>query len=172
VVDETHTGMGRLGRVWGMERLELDRPPDAVVQGAAAQLGGVWVSDRYYVDAPLQLISTWDGDEVSLIRAGLLWDALASERTWERAVTMGDYLKVRLRDAGLLRVRGAGLMVAGDLPDGATRDRVRRAALMAGVLVDADGERGIRLTPPLNLRRAEACEAMDALARALAGRQG
>jgi acetylornithine/succinyldiaminopimelate/putrescine aminotransferase len=33
------------------------------------QLGHVFVDDHYFVEKPLTLISTWDGDEISMTRA-------------------------------------------------------------------------------------------------------
>jgi diaminobutyrate-2-oxoglutarate transaminase len=164
VVDETVTAFGRCGTRWGVERFGWERPADVVIQGFAGQLGGVWVSDRYYVSKPLQLISTWDGDEVSLLRADLWWDAVDAGRLWEHAARVGARVRERLAGMGFVAVRGVGLLIAADLADARARDVVVDAALRAGVLLGRAGERGVLIAPPVNLTRRQAEDAMDRLA--------
>lgn len=42
--------------------------PDALVFYGGGQLGHTLVNDRYFIKQPLQMISTWDGDELSALR--------------------------------------------------------------------------------------------------------
>lgn len=42
--------------------------PDLLTMFAGGQVGHVLVNDKYYLDKPLMLISTWDGDELSCLR--------------------------------------------------------------------------------------------------------
>jgi acyl-CoA reductase-like NAD-dependent aldehyde dehydrogenase/4-aminobutyrate aminotransferase-like enzyme/GNAT superfamily N-acetyltransferase len=42
--------------------------PNLVLWYAGAQLGHLFTDDQYYVSKPLTLISTWDGDEISIRR--------------------------------------------------------------------------------------------------------
>jgi 4-aminobutyrate aminotransferase-like enzyme len=42
--------------------------PDLLTMFAGGQIGHVLTNDRYYLDKPLMLISTWDGDELSCLR--------------------------------------------------------------------------------------------------------
>jgi len=69
VLVETAAGYYRSGAgAWGVDSLPDSVRPDLVLWYAGGQLGHVFVNDRYYVAKPLMLISTWDGDEVSIIR--------------------------------------------------------------------------------------------------------
>jgi len=53
---------------WGVDSLPASCVPDMVLWYPGGQLGHIFVGDRYYIDTPLTLISTWDGDELSVIR--------------------------------------------------------------------------------------------------------
>ena len=75
VLIETTTGFGRTGTGrWYAERLEGHA--DLVLWWAGGQIGHVFAHDRVFVSEPLQLISTWDGDELSATR--LLWQLYAT----------------------------------------------------------------------------------------------
>ncbi|MEZ4452789.1 MAG: aminotransferase class III-fold pyridoxal phosphate-dependent enzyme [Nannocystaceae bacterium] len=71
VLVETASGGYRSGggAAWGVDHLPAEVVPDLVLWYGGGQLGHVFVGDRYYVDRPGALVSTWDGDEVSMIRA-------------------------------------------------------------------------------------------------------
>jgi acyl-CoA reductase-like NAD-dependent aldehyde dehydrogenase/4-aminobutyrate aminotransferase-like enzyme len=48
---------------------QLSVKANMVLWYTGGQLGHVFVDDKYYTDKPLTLISTWDGDEISVARA-------------------------------------------------------------------------------------------------------
>ena len=67
VMDETSTGFARSGHgFWRSDQGPFQ--PDVITCFAGGQLGHVFVSEQYFLAKPLQLISTWDGDEVSALR--------------------------------------------------------------------------------------------------------
>ena len=69
VLVESASGLYRSGAgAWGVDALPADVVPDMVLWSAGGQLGHVFVGDRYWVDKPLTLISTWDGDELCVVR--------------------------------------------------------------------------------------------------------
>lgn len=69
VVAETTTGAYRNGHAaWAVDTWADGIYPDMVLWYPGGQLGHIFVNDRYYISKPLMLISTWDGDELSLIR--------------------------------------------------------------------------------------------------------
>lgn len=69
VVVETASGLYRSGAgAWGLDALPVEFVPDLVLWYPGGQLGHVFAGDRYWIGKPLTLISTWDGDEVSVIR--------------------------------------------------------------------------------------------------------
>ncbi|MFN3202165.1 MAG: aminotransferase class III-fold pyridoxal phosphate-dependent enzyme [Bradymonadia bacterium] len=67
VLVETTTGMGRNGKdLWWLDSVKGD--PDVVLWWSGGQIGHIFSNDRWYVEKPLTLISTWDGDELSATR--------------------------------------------------------------------------------------------------------
>lgn len=69
VMVETASGLYRGGAgPWGVDGLPASVVPDMVLWSAGGQLGHVFVSDALWVGKPLTLISTWDGDELCVIR--------------------------------------------------------------------------------------------------------
>nr|WP_255216132.1 aminotransferase class III-fold pyridoxal phosphate-dependent enzyme [Pseudenhygromyxa sp. WMMC2535] len=69
VVVETATGGYRSGAgPWGLDALPKAFLPNMVLWYPGGQLGQIFVDSRWWIGAPLQLISTWDGDELSMIR--------------------------------------------------------------------------------------------------------
>jgi len=66
---ETASGGYRCGPgPWACNNLPPSVVPDMVLWYPGGQLGNIFVNDRYWVGKPLTLISTWDGDEVSMMR--------------------------------------------------------------------------------------------------------
>ena len=47
----------------------MDKAPDAMMAYLGGQISIVNISKTYFIDKPLMLISTWDGDEHSLAHA-------------------------------------------------------------------------------------------------------
>ncbi|MFZ6183063.1 aminotransferase class III-fold pyridoxal phosphate-dependent enzyme [Nannocystis pusilla] len=70
VLVETASGCYRGGSsAWGVDALPADVVPDMVLWYPGGQIGHIFVGDRYFIKKPLVLISTWDGDELSAVRA-------------------------------------------------------------------------------------------------------
>jgi 4-aminobutyrate aminotransferase-like enzyme len=171
VVSETASGLFRMGQgMWATERLPCR--PDVVLWYAGGQLGHVFASDRYYLPKPLQLISTWDGDELSMRR--MLWTlrALRVEPVRERAEAfrhmlelVWDQLEARcgLDGEGLY----AGVDVGAGHVDGVLSEllarRVRAGRGVAGRVV---------LSPPLTIGDRELLRVQAALLGALRSIRG
>ncbi|MEI6805944.1 MAG: aminotransferase class III-fold pyridoxal phosphate-dependent enzyme, partial [Myxococcaceae bacterium] len=64
---ETASGLGRNGESLFMSDT-LSVQPNMVWWYSGAQLGHIFVDDTHYASKPLTLISTWDGDEISMRR--------------------------------------------------------------------------------------------------------
>jgi succinylglutamate-semialdehyde dehydrogenase len=64
---ETASGLGRNGESLFMSDT-LKVQPNMVWWYSGAQLGHVFVDEKHYAEKPLTLISTWDGDEISMRR--------------------------------------------------------------------------------------------------------
>lgn len=68
VAIETASSLGRAGdTLFAVDQWR--RKPNVVLWYTGGQLGHIFADDAHYVPKPLTLISTWDGDEISIIRA-------------------------------------------------------------------------------------------------------
>lgn len=68
-VVETASGGYRSGAgAWGLDALSVDFVPNVVLWYPGGQLGQIFIDSKWWIGTPLMLISTWDGDELSLIR--------------------------------------------------------------------------------------------------------
>ncbi|MCA9507740.1 MAG: aminotransferase class III-fold pyridoxal phosphate-dependent enzyme, partial [Myxococcales bacterium] len=65
---ETTSSLGRSGKTLFLSD-SLSVKANMVWWYTGGQLGHVFVDDNYFVEKPLTLISTWDGDEISINRA-------------------------------------------------------------------------------------------------------
>lgn len=147
VLLETTTGGYRSGRgMWRADTLPV--AADALVFHPGGQLGLGFVSDRYYVDRKLTLISTWDGDELALTR--LVWELRAARQLpiTQRAAE----LRKALQPLG--EVHGEGLFLA---VEHVQCEVIARRLLERGLKVGLGqgDERGLRVVPALNVTNDE-----------------
>jgi L-lysine 6-transaminase len=180
IVDEVQTGMGTTGTPWAYQQLGLE--PDIVAFSKKVQLGGIMagrrvddVADNVFVVSG-RINSTWGGGLVDMVRSTRILEHVESEGLIEAAGPKGRHFVDRLHKVAeqhgdgsvLTNVRGRGLMVAVDLPDGGTRDSV--LAWLRDeehVLALPCGGRTIRFRPALSVTEDEIDEATDALDRAV-----
>ncbi|MFO0749908.1 MAG: aldehyde dehydrogenase family protein [Myxococcota bacterium] len=119
----------------------LPAPVDAVVWYPGGQLGLGFVADKYYVPEKLTLISTWDGDELSLTR--LVWE-LRAARNLPLAVR-AEALRKALAPLG--EAQGEGLFLTIEHPQA---ESLQRRLIERGVRLGLE-ERQLRVCPPLNI---------------------
>jgi acetylornithine/succinyldiaminopimelate/putrescine aminotransferase len=119
--------------------------PDLLTMFGGGQIGHVLCNDRYYLDKPLMLISTWDGDELSCLRLREQLRVLRAYRDDPRLYEI-DRLVGEAGDT----YRGSGLLYR------------RHFSLPASPTLDGQGQ---LMLPPLN----RLTEGWDALTSALAG---
>ncbi|MFW6050039.1 MAG: aminotransferase class III-fold pyridoxal phosphate-dependent enzyme [Myxococcota bacterium] len=88
--------------------------PDALLWWGGGQVGFVHLADRWHVPKPLTLVSTWDGDELSLVRvhhqlrAARGLDVASRAEALDRALTPVVEAGLAVRGCGLYRVIDAG----------------------------------------------------------------
>ncbi|MCB9733520.1 MAG: aldehyde dehydrogenase family protein [Deltaproteobacteria bacterium] len=154
LIENTTAGY-RGGR--GMWRADtLPHPADAVLWFPGGQLGLGFVSDRYHVAEKLTLISTWAGDEVSLVR--LLWELRVLRRL--PVAARAAELAAALEPLGGA-VSGDGLYRVVTTPNAA---RIHRQLADRGIAVGLLDEQRLRFAPALNVSREE-LERLAAAAR-------
>jgi L-lysine 6-transaminase len=178
IMDEVQTGVGTTGSAWTYQQLGLE--PDVVAFSKKAQLGGIMaggrvdeVADNVFAVSG-RINSTWGGGLVDMVRSRRILEIIERDGLIEQAGPKGDRLVAALNEVAakhpdlLTNVRGRGLLVAFDLPDGHTRGQV--VTLLRDdehVLALTSGERAIRFRPALSVTDEELDLAAAALGRVL-----
>jgi L-lysine 6-transaminase len=109
-----------------------------------------------------------------MVRCRKFLEIMDEEKLVENAKTTGEFLLRKLNEVAsefpgkMTNVRGRGLFIAFDLPDGKARGGVLSCWLQKhNVMALPSGERAIRLRPPLTLARDEAALGVQRLRAAL-----
>ena len=162
MLDEIQCGFGRTGKWFAYQWADIlpDCMSLAKGLGSGMPIGALVAGPRAAnVMQPGNHGSTFGGNPLAM-RAGLeTIRIMEQEQLLENAARMGDYLRQGLQqafanDAGVLEVRGHGLMLGIELdrPCGA----LLNTGLERGLLFSVTADRVIRLVPPLNLSQADA----------------
>ncbi len=118
---------------WGVDTLPAQVVPDMVLWYPGGQIGHIFVGDRYYIKKPLVLISTWDGDELSAIRAHEHLRAARKLRVETAAAILDDTLSTSFAAVPGATLGGLGLYRSVSLPDCAAAEAVYQACLHHGL---------------------------------------
>ena len=170
ILDEVQSGMGRTGRWWAHQHAGIT--PDVMTTakglGGGVPIGAILAAPRADVLEPGDHGCTFGGNPLATAVAAEVLRAIDEQGLVGHAARVGDHLQSRLRDLGdpVVAVRGRGLMVAAEL-GAEIAPQVVRAGLRTGVIVNAIGQRTLRLVPPLVLTAAEADEAVRRLGEAI-----
>ncbi|MEM7504609.1 MAG: aminotransferase class III-fold pyridoxal phosphate-dependent enzyme, partial [Pseudomonadota bacterium] len=186
VVDEVLTGVGRTGRMWGIEHYDI--VPDVLVygknlSGGVAPLCGISARDEIMADSPDFLSgSTFAGSPAGCAAAIKTLQILHRDRIVDKAARLGDIASETMEKwrkySCVRQIRNNGLLlgVAFRKPsDSDERERdwwtaraVRGQMLENGVWAISDHEDTIRLYPALNMHESvlrEGLEIMEAAIR-------
>ncbi len=160
VVVETASAYYRSGRgPFASSALRAHFVPDALVWWSGGQLGFVHVTSALWVATPLTFVSTWDGDELSLVqahhqlRAARSVDVGAATAAIDRALAPLTAAAIDAGGLGLYRVIRAGQR-SGELVSALAAEGIRVRALPNGA---------IPVAPPLD----RAIDDASALARGI-----
>jgi succinylglutamate-semialdehyde dehydrogenase len=166
VLVETASAYYRSGRgAFASSALRARFVPDALVWWTGGQHGFVHVTSKLWVATPLTFVSTWDGDELSMIqahhqlRAARGVDIASASRALDRALAPLGEAGLSARGLGLYRVIAAG----------ARADVVVEALRAAGVHATALANGAVPVAPPLD-RAHEAVASVGAAVHSLVGR--
>jgi 4-aminobutyrate aminotransferase len=175
ICDEVQSGMGRTGKMWAVEHMDVE--PDVLIAGkgiaSGMPLGAMIAKESVMTWTKGTHGSTYGGNPLSCAAAIATLDVIRDEELLERASKIGDSLMNGLRDLQTRRdairhVRGLGLMIGIDLPDHGAAAAVERAAFDRGLLVLGAGERAIRMSPPLVLTEEQARTGLEVFEEAVA----
>jgi 4-aminobutyrate aminotransferase len=185
IADEVQTAWGRTGHKWfGIEHWEVE--PDIITSAKGLANGtpvGLTIATPEVADTFQGLtISTFGGNPVTCVTARAVIDIIEEDDLRTNAAVTGKYFRERLdelqdKHALIGDVRGMGLMQALELvedrqskqPAGAATNALMEECRTRGLLVGKGGLYGnvIRLSPPLNISKADAHEAVRILDQSL-----
>ncbi len=174
IYDEVQTGMGRTGRLfayehWGAEPHIMTL---AKALGGGLPIGAMVTTDEVAQGfSPGDHASTFGGNPVSCRAACAVLDELTEGGILENCRRVGDYIMAGLkdlasRDSRIQEVRGKGLMIGVEL-EGVSAKAVAMKCLEGGVLINAIGDRVLRMVPPLVVTEAEGDKLLEVLEGAL-----
>ncbi len=181
VIDEVQSGMGRTGKMFGIEHFGVEPDVVAVAKGIASGLPLGVTTARAEVMAwpPGAHANTFGGNPLSCA-AALATIKLLKESLMANAAEVGEHLMEGLRGlrgkhALIGDVRGKGLMIGVELVrDRLTkeraakeRDRLVDECFNRGLLVLGAGRNTLRLSPPLVLTKAQADTAVQIIDESL-----
>ncbi|HEY2793128.1 MAG TPA: aminotransferase class III-fold pyridoxal phosphate-dependent enzyme [Micromonosporaceae bacterium] len=164
VADEVQCGMGRTGKMWAIEHTDVQ--PDVLISAKGLASGlplGAFMARADLMEAwPTGAHgSTYGGSPVPCAAGLATLEVIAKENLMANATTQGDHLLAGLRSLQerfprmIREVRGVGLMIGVEFPDGELAEAVQNAAYKRGLLVLECGENAIRMSPPLVVTREE-----------------
>jgi L-lysine 6-transaminase len=172
IFDEVQTGLGATGTMWAYE--QTGGVPDLIAFGKKTQVCGMMSTRRideiesnvFHVSSRIN--STWGGNLTDMVRCVRYLEIIQEDGLVENAARVGAAVKEGLEAlAGefesVSNVRGQGLLVAFDLPDGDVRGRVVQGCWARGLAILSCGPRSIRLRPPLVFSEAQAAEVLGTL---------
>lgn len=171
MVDEVQTGMGRTGRWWAHQHagIAVDVMTVAKGLGGGVPIGATLAAPQADVLEPGDHGSTFGGNPLASAVADAVLRTIEAEGLVSHATSVGDHLSESLRSLRTAlpveSVRGRGLML-GVVLGQPLAARVARAALDCGVLVNAVGDRVLRLVPPLVITEQDVDEAVARLSEA------
>jgi L-lysine 6-transaminase len=177
IFDEVQTGLGSTGTMWAFQQTGV--VPDLIAFGKKTQVCGMMSTRRideiesnvFHVSSRIN--STWGGNLTDMVRCVRYLEIIQEDGLVENAARVGAMIKAGLQALAedfesLSNVRGKGLFVAFDLPDGEARGRVAQECWDRGLAVLSCGARSVRLRPPLVFSEAQGAEVLATLREVLA----
>lgn len=175
MVDEVQTGLGRTGRWFGFQHLDV--APDVVTMakalGNGVPIGACWARAEVASSfRPGDHATTFGGQPLASAAARAVLEVMRDEDVAGRAARAGARLTAgleRLPQVGA--VRGRGLLLGVELVDRDAR-AVAAACLDAGLVVNGVTPTALRLAPSLLVTDEEIDRGLAILAEVLAGGAG
>jgi 4-aminobutyrate aminotransferase len=182
IVDEVQSGMGRTGKWWGIEHFGVE--PDIVCVGKGIASGiplGAIIARKSIATWPLGSHgNTYGGNPIACASALATID-LINEEYLQNATDVGTYTldaleEIATRHPTIGDVRGIGLMIGVEFvanqftkePAHDLRDQIVNNAFERGLLTLGCGTSSIRISPPLNISKAEVDQGLEIFEEAIA----
>ena len=178
IADEVQTGMGRTGKLWGVNHWNIE--PDIIA--TAKSLGGgvmpvsaVTTTEEIFKPMmypnPFMHTTTTGGGALACAAAIAAINVTLRDRLWEGAAAKGSYLKEKVDELAAefpqvyQKVTGKGLLIGQhfntpELGYKVAAELFKRGVLVAGTLTSAQT---IRIEPPLIITQEEIDEGLNRL---------
>ncbi len=170
ILDEVQTGFGRTGTLFAYQHYHI--VPDimtlAKALGGGIAIGAMMCREKVNLFLPGDHAATFGGNPLACAAAIAALDQILEENIAARAAELGYFFKKELENlktkhpATILGVRGVGLMLAADLPEGLA-PKIQKRGIELKVLFNAVGGRTLRFVPPLIITREEIRHGIEVL---------
>jgi len=178
ICDEVQVGMGRSGKMWGFEQLDIvpDVFTTAKALGGGVPIGAMLCRKHCDVFAPGDHATTYGGNPLACAAGMAVAQAFSEENLLENVQARGDQLRSGLNDliakypTLLKEVRGWGLINGVELQEsaGVLASEVVGKAISEGLLLVPAGTHVVRFVPPLIVGEDDVREALEIFERACA----
>lgn len=167
VADEIQTGLGRTGEWFGLDHhgVRADVVTVAKALGNGFPVGACWArADVADVFRPGDHGTTFGGQPLAAVAARITLEEMQRLDVPAKARAAGALLRERLEALDeVTAVRGMGLLLGAELRPGIDAAAVYRAALAAGLVVNAVRPTTLRFAPSLLVTESEIDEAVGIL---------
>ncbi|MEK9162919.1 MAG: acetyl ornithine aminotransferase family protein [Chloroflexota bacterium] len=175
IVDEVQSGMGRTGKWWAVQHWNVEPDMVCAAKGIASGMPlGALIARKSMMDWPAGAHgNTYGGNPISCA-ASLETIRLIDESFMANAAKMGEYTlealaEMAARHPSMGNVRGKGLMIGVEFVRNKEtkergkdiRDHTVHQAFEHGLLLLGCGRNTVRITPPLNVSKAEIDEGLE-----------
>lgn len=171
VFDEIQCGMGRTGKMWAFEHFDV--VPDLLTSGKALGGGlpiGALISTkglmRKFSNNPmLGHITTFGGHPLVCATAAEGLKIIQEEQLLDHVNQMADLFRSEFQHNKVVEIRQQGLMIAVELQDEESVQKIVLEALNRGVILFwfLSTPNAFRLAPPLNISEKELWEGMNVI---------
>jgi len=172
IIDEVQTGMGRTGKLFAHQHYGIT--PDVLTLGkgigAGFPLSAMLTKEQYDLFTPGDQGGTYCGSPLAAAVGLAVLNEIITRDLAGNAEQQGRYLIMRLKELSLTtslsNVRGLGLLLAFDVPEGSAAPLVNYC-MRQGLLLNAPNSSTIRLMPALIVSKQDIDEMLAILKLAL-----
>lgn len=154
IFDEVQTGIGRTGKLFAFEHFGIQ--PDVLTLGKGIgggfPLSAMLTKSKYDLFEQGDQGGTYSGQPLAMAAGYAVLQEVLEQNLTDNAERQGQYLINGLRELArefaISNIRGKGLLLAFDVPEGASTELTAKCFL-EGLLINALNPSTIRLSPPL-----------------------
>lgn len=157
VVDETKTGVGSTGKMWGHEHWNLGTSADLVTFGGKAGISGFYSTVNFRLDLlqqEHQFSFEQNVDMVNLLNFGVTWKYIQKKNLLSYVLDTSTFLKIELarvqKERGYIQnIRGYGTFIGFDAENQEIADNLQKWFFRSGINLLRCGALTFGLRPAL-----------------------